>query len=844
MALNILPGSSPKEKIKHTIPCRNCGHTLEYEEGETSVYCGYCDTSTDIGAPGAVTPPGSAPRDEGLGLSGMALVAVKNMKSPETALRYLRALEASYDFSFILTNPFALEIPELEETVDELKLTVGEDPKSWEFAIRVRALPLQRKIAYIKEIGERLAELFLKNDEEQLYSDFDFYRNSIHVLKDKKEAINKAFEGDLQILREVGKAKDDAEAVALIESINKEIDALVEYKAPQEVPSIKKAAEKRNKEIADKLLEKGIVAETKYQGALELIAKGDNLGALKNLVEIGDYKDARALVADCNTYSVVKDLLTMGKDRYYFATEAVKTADTGKKKKKQKPQPKGKAQQTGLGPRALAIRKIVDGEPDFKGDPLACNIREVVDSFDSYLYYIGHDGKLYFDDLRSPLGTQKVLDPYGNYYLDDLRVDRIRSVSYFLQKRPIIRQGCKAKFKPNPEDMQNGLRLCKLEPVKGDVAFGVVIPALERIVYWKGDYVGYWESVKDPAAKRGCALARKGPSFHKEYNILRLSTGERKPLLKYDDDLVFMDGSRIYFTRYLNTKYNLALHVVDFDTGETQLLIENIYSAIMVDHGKVFYTIGNTYNKRLFSYDLETKEKKEILRRFDGFADCFGGYFYLYRGYGYNRALIKVRCDGEGEPIALAMGMDKGPSFFKNGYFFYTTNNRFSSWGGKELHKVRVDGKEDVTLDREVNKVLHIADNRIYYSAAEYVDEVFAQNGVRKVEGLSLYSFDMFGNDLRKEVFAFDRIEVFENELVYCIEERCSFKFKRGKALAITTRDIDHYFRYDLNTLETEKVLMVGYPHEEAKGCFGKKKGDIVFEPIPVKRPYDKEKLS
>ena len=840
MAIKILSSitNMGKEKERRTTTCRNCGHTLEYEDGATSVYCGYCDTSTDITSSGSVSPSTSG-EAAASSLTGMAAIAVKNMKTPETAMRYLRALEASYDFSFIESNPFAMVIPELEDVVDELKLTAGEDPMAWEFSIRVHALPLQKKIDYLGAVEARLAESFSTNDEATLFGDFDLYRNSIRALKEKKESVFKGLEADLSELKALSKGKSEAET--LVAGLKKAIDGLPTFTSPYEVPSVKKQFELRNKEYAEELLAKGIVAETQYQSAIEAMERGDNLAALNYLILLGDYKDSRDLVRKLNTYSVVNDLLTIGNKRYYFASEAVRAEENEKTGKLR--QAAQNAAQSVSTSRALVIRDIVDEEPNLKGQPLVKNIKSVIDSFGTYLYYLGTDGKMHFRDLAIPSATDKILDNNGGYFLDELKRDKAKGVDYFVQKRP--KKPLLKKGKQDPSENYNKLRLCRLDLYKGDVAYNVVISEFDRIAYWKGDFVGYWKSIMDPYVKRGCALFRQPPTFHKEYSVFRLSTGEDKPLLKFNDEIVFIDGTKIYFTRFLNTKYNLALHVIDYETEETEMILDNIYSAIMIDHGKIYYTIGNTNRKTLFSYDLQTHEKKEIQRRFDGFADCFGGYFYLYRGYGYNRALIKKRIDGTGEPIALAMGMDDGPRFFKNGYFFYTKRNPFAPFGGRSLHKVRVDGKEDKCLDSGVRKVLSIGDERIYFSVDEYVDEKFTGlGGTEKVAGLSLYSFDMFGDDLRKEIFAFDAIEVFDDHLIYSVKETATFKYRVAKRENVTVRRLEDYYRYDLKTMEQEHILLTGYPHdEETLGCFRKKKHDIEYERIPTKKPYDKEEL-
>ena len=190
--------------------------------------------------------------------------------------------------------------------------------------------------------------------------------------------------------------------------------------------------------------------------------------------------------------------------------------------------------------------------------------------------------------------------------------------------------------------------------------------------------------------------------------------------------------------------------------------------------------------------------------------------------------LVKVSADGK-KRVKLCMHLKKFICF--SGSLIYYTDYLDT------LHSVRIDGKNDISISKNIDKVYPIG-KYLYYTRKEKIED--------ETRALSIYRMDNNGRNVRKVMFNVDKVDVDGKEKLYFKKEEIArfkvYEPKKEKEAVLIDYPLKKYYAMDLGTEEVSLVLTVGLPHSEERktGCGGKKTTvDKVYEEVPWTASYE-----
>lgn len=846
-------------KVIKKLLCPNCGFNLSYEEGKKGlIECPQCGHKVNVEDEKVNAEPKNYQVDDhSLSIS----FGGGTQQNPAALLVYLEDyLEKEREY---VKNDFSeIGIPDLNEAIEQLKMTHGNEAEMWKLAFLSISEPTRIRLENLDGLVDEMIKSFEEKDEDKAYATFDTYVAGIKEFKKNEEQIMLDLERYLnRYIKMQGSSSDINDLKQKKDNLVKTFEGLPE--APEKLSDIKRLQEIKERldnDIAAALLEKGIAADELYESALRDKQANNISSALHKFNTLGEYKDSPQMRKDLSRFSSLGDdlLIIAGKPflaLYHNPSLYEDGAKKKKVKKKKEDNDPNKETRAGTG---FDLFGIKDGEPDYK-NPLIKDYVKCLSIFGNLFYYISRNGRIHSYDLFKMVDRE--LEEDGHHYEKSFYLRYRNDLKGMLLSKTVIPKEKKVekepRFKTGVEQEvfprnTNMCRLLRLNFGNNDNFVNVIVDRIAQVEtfndgeYLKNDFINvaryrYYKT----------KINRKEFSERtvKERILINVKTGKRYVnFIGEDEHFVTVIDNDVYFTRYANTKYNLSLIKKNLDTLQEELILTNAFHIVEIENNHVFYTIGNTDKEALCNYDMESKEKVLVFDRYNGFASHFGGFFYLYRGNWYNRTLFKIKEDGSTSMVlARNINISDGKfRQFKDGYFYY--ENIFG-----ELCVVRIDGTKHKVIARGLEKVVKIEANTIYYSCQETIDKLYenenAKSGCKYRQALSIYKFNINQQGSDKILFAVDSWSYDGADTLYYLrlsdEEYRSSNMKKGRNFEVKTT-IHQYGKMSLSSLEEESMFTTGLPHQQKeRGCFilwllfrRHADRDIEFKRLSWIRPY------
>ncbi len=839
-----------------TIKCSSCTAGINVNSksnGEDVVVCPYCNTRQKIDF--SSKSETKMERTVNVNDNSTSLFIGQSGKDPVSVVIFLEDYieknkdSIKYDFS-------SIGIEQFKRVISEIKMTDGTNKDTWKAEFLSIAEATKIRIEYLNELLDETAKNITDNDMESAYSNFDTYCDAVTAINENKDEIIANLERTISRYEKFGASEDEADELrAKKEEVVSLIDSLGE--APKEINDVEKlkaAQDEATSKIEAELAAKGIDAASVYYAAVTAEENGDKIRALLNYASLGDYKDSRKRFSKINTTVLVnKELLEVAGDIFVLAKhkeEIIKNKRQLKKKEKEEKDNERHLNKFDV----LEVRDLEAVEKE----PLVNNFQSFIDTFGNFFYYISKKGTIHRYDLKNK--TDLELEQNAKHLEDDdFRLSFDNDSKGLLlseyEKDELSKKEIKAKNKRikkgkgtsddlEPEDANN--RRIDIMNYGNDALFyEELIGHIEKpLKFYNDNYI---------RNNHILVMKYKYKSIGKKDKMKLIKTSEKilinlKTKAKYvdivgpDDQIVDIIGNDLYFTKYAPTKYNLKLMKKDLQSLVETELLSNIFSVVKIKDNKVFYTVGNTRETTLFNYDLIKNEKYKVIDGYkDGYALLKDGYFYVSRGDKYNQTLFKIKEDGSTSfPLARNIDFDKY-SLFKNGYFYYE-----NIYG--ELIRVRIDGSRESVIATDLDNIIYIDTNYIYYSIFETSDALFEnpeiREGIKFRKTFSVYRYNIATDSSEKLIFGVDNYKFIpsSNKLYfYRINEETfrSLNMKKNRNFNYTTIETDYYVT-DINNIEEKLILCAGLPHQDTKrGCaIFKKKVNVEFVKRPWIRPY------
>ena len=776
---------------------------------------------------------------------------IAGFDNPESGIVFLENFFDTYNWEEY-QDYSAIEIPEIREVINTNKMKNGASPEAWYLDFMGLAIPVEKKIAGLSILEDKIVEKYNPIDSTEVYEFFDSYRRIGQRLKDEEEAIFKQLEAAIKYAERFNLAQDKLAAmrdnVASLRTAFKTIAMSSDPKKEGKVidniaalPGYIKAREEYSKKIRQQFAERGINADATYNEAVSSYNNSENKSHALSLFEsIRDYADSIDYITKINQYfNFDNQMYRFFGKHFVYKTESyteVLNPLAGKKffsKKKKKAQEAAAAAAEASTANALSLYEVIDGKP--AKEALIKGIEWVITCYGSKFYYIKRNAGIASFDMYTK--TEQILDHAKDveYQNDEGKYEiglAKHAPVFFIKKKykaPDI-TGCLAKMKKKKNGAEEETLLNPYSVLLVDMAHSssrIVINEMIDIAQRNDDKLFYTYAQIKPKAKAGC-LAKPGDDKPKTcLMVCDLDKGTTAQVLDDACEINDVYKQLIVYSIWKPNYLNKDLHVYNLDTGDDKIVERNVFNYFDIIDGALYYTVGNSEFRPLVRNNFEGTERMEIMPNVENIIGSRGGWLYVQKGRKLNSTLFKVSADGTKR--VLLCTQFKYFSRFTENYLYYV--DVFNS-----LRVVRLDGHENRVIAEKVTKVFP-AEEGLYYIRQELVAE--------REEALSLYKMDRSGRNVSKIVFNVDVVQndPTTNTLYYCKEENMRYRaYMPGKEndAHYEYHKITKFFQMDKDTGVSELILTLGLPEDEGKrGCFGfGKLKKFVYEEAPVVANY------
>ena len=817
--------------------CPHCTNDLAVEGMSGQLYCPYCGelVSYDFSNQTSEQTKNVSYVDNSTGI----MIGSGN-KDPQSVIIFLEDyLEKHQDAVKKIYNEVG--IYKIKPLVDEIKLSHGGEKETWKLDFLSIYLPAKMRLESIKQCQKEMVEAIKEGQpREKIYSKFDIIVEGMKSSQEIRERVGFELTRALNRFKQFGGSGNELKELETKQAeLDKEFASL--EKIPEnlkDVPEADKALKANDEKIAALLRTKMIDAEEKYREASEFEQAGNYTKALYNYSMLEGYKDSEDKAELLNHEVTFEDLFVAG-GTSHVVRDHISDIDLAETKRQLRKAQKAEAKEAKTDEESRKnvlggdLVKIEEGEPS--KEVAVSDFRKYLTTFGNVFYYISRKGTIHSYDFRT--GQDLELEANAKHREDILCLTFNNGTKGLLLSdcKTLIADAALAEknrrkrekrgdFEP---EYANMFRLDILNYGNEANFFEPVISNISQVEkFMNGSFLsgGYVSVIRTTYDKRQVEKRVKKVFETKHRLLINLKSKKvYEDVIGINDMYVSINNEILYYTKYSPTCYNLKLLKKNLETGEEHEILDHIYDVVKIEDQKVFYVVGNTRKQSLFVLDLNKGESKQVFERYVGYLFHDDGYFYLYRGSGYNKTLYKVAEDGS-ESFVLARHMLEGgyTHFSKNGYFYYENYDN-------ELIRVRLDGSNETLIAKNLEKVIKIDNKSVYYSCTETVDAMynsglFSGNDRKYLQGLSIYRYNSETNSSEKIIFNLYQWQYEElNDELYAIrrseESYRSTNMKRGKNFDYNTT-VAQYVVINLATLEEKVVMTKGLPHaEKAKGC-------------------------
>ena len=804
--------------------CPSCSRPLWFKRTDKVVEC-CCNneyTPSELLA-------GSNNGDAAVAAAPVAADLFQLIDNPESGIIYLESRFATYNWAAYCEDAEIL-IPEIEAMVEKNKIKHGASASAWVLDFESVATPLEKKIEGIGNIANDIAERYSNEDNADVFSTFDKYRELVAAVLDNKDALVARLNSDIEFAAKVGldAAKVD-EMKAKLASVQQKVAALKLVDELYDIPEVEEMQKKVDKQKVAEFAAKGINAEANYDKAMAMLNSANNdRGKIVDLFEsVRGYKKSISNINKLNHYFNYYNQFYAFFGKYYTFKSEQKVAtviDPNSKEAKKNKKNNVEQEEEYVGT-ALSLYEVVDGQP---GEvPVVTDITQIITVYGNCLFYVKLNKAIcaynFYDETVTEIDTGKL----GDYILyvkqnDPMKFNSVGTCFYIKKKlhaKKIDAKGCFAKlFKKGPEiiERKNNFSIIEVNMAKCEVS--TLVEELVDVTEFYNDNLFY------------CSVDENDKDCKQNFNVVNVNTKESKQILDMNCDIHAVVEKKVIYSIYAPNAYNRDLHSYDIETGKDVLIESNVYEYFNAIKDRVFYTVGNNTYRPLFSNSVEGNERLEIMTKVQNVAAVIAGWMYIIKGSGVNAALIKMSSDGK-RRIVVCTQFKQSVKINDNYVYYIDTANA--------LRVVRSDGMNNTVIANNIDPNSVIIDkNCIYYTRYEQVSN-YKKNS-------SLYKMELDGHNIRKLVFNINNFKNYdEDTIIISRKESALFEFtipaakaKEEPTIERKTFNLTRYFTYNKNTEELNTILTIGLPHSDKYnvkvGCFGKtEERESTFKEIP-----------
>ncbi|MBE6635474.1 MAG: DUF5050 domain-containing protein [Ruminococcaceae bacterium] len=844
--------------------CPYCPAVLDYPEDAKAVMCHSCGNAV----PTSILRPLNYAQNKNTANEKDKRIA-DGVTSSAAGLIYFDNFCESYDWkSFALNSD--LSISTLDAISEACKIKFSADPLTYYLDFRCVAIPILKKIDGLDVIELEIIDNYQSDDISDLFSYVDLYSTITHQIVEKRDALIKTLSTDIMLAKRF--YADELIVADLEKSFEvfvEKISAVSAASSVEDVPGYQKAKELKDARLAEKIRAKGFDAEKTYRKAMILLNGGNVDNALHLFVAINGYKDSTERIADhSRIFKFNNELVEMAKR--YYCVQTTTSYDNVKDMTLYSIEngvPTGVPALTQItdvihsfGNRIFYIRNNSSiccydtSVTDFRRNVKVLDEGNVGDYAMTYNVIDGYSGNApRYEELSEIYGKRRrtldktkrslekrlpMLESYeeaksGNrlelndvyeiveeydvpekYLFRGFKTKEYRSPVYYssdmskffirkkLPEEETVKRGCfgrEKKPKNVSEAIARGNNYSVLLVDMDNAVASTILPEIVDILYYHNDRI-FYTSV--PEGSRNC-----NPSFY----MYDIATGNNTQLLNPGCIIHEVNDGYVIYSVTMPNKHNTNLYTTNIESKTHTLISENV-SGFYASYGnRVFYTVGTGKDARLYSTTNDGKTSVEILENpgdiKDGKCIIRSGWLYYVSGEGINTCLMKVRVTGS-ERVLVASRFSNLVKMV-NGYIFYISTSG-------DLRTVRSDGNVDTRIACNVAGTQVIIDeNSVYYLKHDFVGvDDLHEDGF----GLSLYSTDHSGKNLRKIAHDVMAIREYNDRYIYIRKQRLNnYKIttpidKRTDRTELVSISLTYYEAYDKQTNSFTDIVHFGTP--------------------------------
>ena len=597
--------------------CRNCKNPLFYEEGQQVVHCMYCEQDTLVSEMSSVNTSNAA-----TAVSGAAAI-MASIDNADSALAYLENFFEGFNWDEF-NETAELTIASVDKMVETNLIKGAANPSTWELQFKSIATPLLKKVEGLKDLEAKFLKVYEESvDVTEGLRIFDFYARNSKAIVSSKEAIVKKLELAITFAKKYSaKPALVTELQTILDSsVKPALDSVKEVESFKDLPGFDKAEKNKQKLVADRLAKKGINAEEVYNNAVAAFQSGDNTReTLAKFNEVYGYKDAAKYYDALNVWvrfgNEKEELIKLGNKFYILRDQKVTeisinplTKGNGKGKKDKAPAV-SEEEESALGLMRKEMLEVVDG--NIASTPVVKDITLILTHYGSHMFYIKNNRTIcsYNSLAQNDAVKEHIKAKPGDFtsVSGDINYYTYKNFLFLKQKlaAKLQKAGCVKKLFGKKDQIivsDNNYAVTAIDLATNEVS--TIIPEIIDIMDVYGEEIFFLKAAVVDKIKRNEFYA---------YNVF---TKETRKVLSQDNEIAsVVDGKVIYMT-WVPNQYNKNLYALDFKTGESVLLEKNIYNFFKTLNNKVYYVVGNQFNKTLFCINTDGTDRVEVLQTFN-----------------------------------------------------------------------------------------------------------------------------------------------------------------------------------------------------------------------------------
>ncbi|MCL2062154.1 MAG: DUF5050 domain-containing protein [Firmicutes bacterium] len=741
------PDSDEAKAQKPVARCPSCTAPNHYNPALLSYRCISCGDWIN-------TPSSASVKNANL-VSEAAALRSADIKTPAAAKAYIGYLFDHYDWACFAKDPSAFTVAEIDAVLDRMTHSYGDQSAVWEMNFEYLCVCLEKKAEHIeKGLHAVIDDYTAKRHVNKAHNDFDCLKESADTFIKNLDRYAKNLGDYYHYAQKYGLSEAQLQQLKA-----RELKLFSERLEKLRVPSVledyvevrRDLADECQKAAAERYAKRKLNAPALYQKGVTEYKSGNCIAAARTLAKISEYGDSAEFLKKINLCARAGAFLILRDKPFYIKNNMLYPA---------------------FG------RLIAE-------TPVAPQTGLVYFFADDYYYASKGSSSLNwfntdvpFEHLKGaliPKPKKSCLVFYGALSFPQCHAE---AKDFTDGEFVILVRGNPASYNLKKEFFAKHQITAECEMPAPEAYDLWVWDAVERRPKLIRQNIFEFQNKKDDAyyyiAYRECSdelLKKKRIELEKALFSTDTYCGRTKLLIHGKAEIrEILDDKSVIFTRVYDRQGpdNITIYrKPDIDSHEEQVLAQNVYRYYGCYEGKVFYRVGNSRVQSLYCVDAHGGEPCEVMRYMKAILFHDEDYIYTYRGKNDLYTIFRLPISG-GSEQEIAFGVEKlfavGDSGKKTEVFIEKGRLYYLDYAEK-LYSVRLNGTGRKELIPEVDRVLGIKKNKIFYIAED-------DNGV-----YSLYKMNLDGS-IRQKVFYNIRTvcNYADDRIIYVAENTCEYE--------------------------------------------------------------------